>query len=173
LTENLRRFLDEVREAQQDYAAHLAARYEPGSPDLDDVDLDDDVSPGRCGQAFRELATSLGLPCPDELVALGDALETGRVWLGDWELLDPKEAVSIREFLSKAVAYAPALRAQAQMLPLFSRDGDRLLLGADGSISLFLWSGPREDHGPVAETLDDLLGLMLRGERLPFDPVGP
>ncbi|MFT3768405.1 MAG: hypothetical protein QM820_23400 [Minicystis sp.] len=60
-----------------------------------------------------------------------------RVYCG-WDLTAPEGAVSTREASRKWAVDSPCLRPRADMLPLFCRDGDWLLLDRDGAI--WLWS---------------------------------
>lgn len=140
MTENLRRFVDALPPWR-----------------------DDDPRAAPHGQAFRTAAEQLGVPCPDALVELGDAMATRQVWRDSWELLTPDDALETRAFLRRESVAAPCLAPRAEMLPLFVRDGDLLLLDKQGAIRLFSFSGAEYDHGVVAGSFDALLGRLLDG----------
>lgn len=120
------------------------------------------------GAEYQTLASSLGLPCPPELVLLGDALAGGRVFGGLWELETPESAVHTRKELLELAIDSPCLQPRAQMLPLFFRDGDSLLLDRDGSIWPWSHEIPTDDEGCVARSLDEALGMMLDEPEIEF-----
>ncbi|HEY0134457.1 MAG TPA: hypothetical protein VGB85_10265 [Nannocystis sp.] len=154
---NIDRFLDAVRKMREVWAKRP-----------EDEDEDEPTRPSPLGAEYQTLTSSLGLPCPPELVLLGDALADGRVFGDRWELNTPEGAVYTRKELQEWAIDSPCLRPRAQMLPLFGSDGDHLLLDRDGSIWPWSHEIPTDDEGCVARSLDEALGMMLDGPEIEF-----
>lgn len=128
--------------------------------------------PGQaCGSEYQALASSLSIPCPPELVVLGDALVEMSIWVGPWELGDPTAARADRAHLVALTANAPCLAPRSAMLPLFGRDGDLLLLDGVGAVWCFSHDTFAYDHGMVAPSLDVLLGRLLDGPEIPYGNI--
>ncbi len=134
---------------------------------------DEDSEPaGPQGKAYEALAARSGIPCPAELVVLGDALTDARIIAGAWELLAAEAAESSQAALGTLVSSTPCLRPRANMLPLFTRDGDLLLLGADGAVRLFQHESWEYDYGLVATSIDELLVRLLKPEPIETNGLG-
>jgi hypothetical protein len=124
--------------------------------------------PGKClGAAWRELCARRGVPCPTELVALGDALSTHSVFLGDVPLDLPDDSTldaltADDPLLRTFAAEAPCLEPLTRMAVLGSRDGDLLLLAADGSLRTWsvAWGAPYDDV-VLATSLLEFMTLQL------------
>lgn len=116
------------------------------------------------GAEWRALCAELGVPCPDGVVRIGDAMAhlwpfltieiEGRVI--SYEPLTPGAARSHRAYLESIVSRHPTLAPRAAMLPLFGLDGDVLLLDAAGLVHTF-WFYEEERTAVVADSLADLL----------------
>jgi hypothetical protein len=112
------------------------------------------------------------VPCPETLVALGEAQAERWLYLGDVPLDDvgsTGDDALVRSFAEQA----PCLVPLTHMVVLGSRDGDLLLLAADGSIRTWsvAWGAPYDDV-VLAASLDQLIEeMVLRpqdlAERLP------
>ncbi|MFO0554271.1 MAG: hypothetical protein U0271_38175 [Polyangiaceae bacterium] len=113
-----------------------------------------------CGAAWRELAAEVGVPCPDALVLLGDAMAERYVYFRfrrhQFAMFYPEDARSEREHLSNMATKWTELAPFAAMLPIFGEDGDSLLLDNHGQVWFLLHddSPPQE---PVAPNLDSVL----------------
>ncbi|HEY0133970.1 MAG TPA: hypothetical protein VGB85_07815 [Nannocystis sp.] len=132
----------------------------------DDVKEEQATYPRRLGAEYQALTSSLGMPCPPELVLLGDELADVSVFCGLWELAGPEGAVATREEFQERAVQSPCLRPRADMLPLFGYDGDWLLLDRHGAIWLWSHEIPTDDVGCVARSLDELLGRLLDGPEI-------
>lgn len=113
------------------------------------------------GAAYRAFASEIGVPCPDSLVVLADAMATRGVYHAGWGLLALEDARGSHAWLKSLVADHPCMAPRAAMLPVLGRDGDLLLIHRDGSTWLFELSGGQCDHGPVAPTFDALLDRLF------------
>ena len=125
------------------------------------------------GPAWRELCAELGVPCPDLLVALGDAMADVCCYFEidgeSYAMLTPREARDARADLTKwATTTIPALAVPAAMLPVFGEDGT-LLIAADGRI--YRQGFEESDRCDlVADNLGELLDLAAPGA---LNPEGP
>jgi hypothetical protein len=130
------------------------------------------VEPGLSlarGAAWRDAASELGIACPAELAVLGDEQAGRFVCVGGWEMLDPDSALQARQTIVEMARAMPCLAPQAAMLPLFTADGDLLLLAGDGAVRrCSLASGAlNEDHGVVTKSFAALLDALALGAPLP------
>lgn len=114
-------------------------------------------------ERWRRAAATLGVPCPPALVLLAAAQDHRRIFASPWELLEPEGALAAHGEIEVLARTMPCLAPHAQMLPLFTADGDLLLLGQDGAIRrCSLASGALAyDHGVVTPSLAALLDAML------------
>ena len=112
------------------------------------------------GDAWRACAASAGVPCPQALFELGEAMADHLISIHvddhGWELLTPDDAMARARSLRSLAAQFPALAARTEMLPIFGEDGDLLLLATDGVIHRFTHDGWETD-GVVARSLEELL----------------
>ena len=114
--------------------------------------------PTPYGEAWRALTKELGLPCPEALVQLGDAMAHQFVYFRfrghQYAMLTPKQAGRKREYLIELAE--PELEPFTRMIPVFSEDGDHLMLDAKGAF----WALPHDDsppEKPAVKSLDVLL----------------
>jgi hypothetical protein len=118
------------------------------------------ATPTRYGEAWRALAAEAGVPCPEALVELGDAMAEQFIYFRfrghQYAMLTPTGAREERRFLSElATSYREVVPFTA-MLPLFGEDGDHLLLDANGA----LWALPHDDAPPPAPAVSSLEALL-------------
>jgi hypothetical protein len=114
----------------------------------------------RWGAAWRALCDEAGVPCPDALVLLGDAMHAHTIYFSfeghSYRMLSPEEAHDERVFLAQMAIEFPILTPWKDLLPVFGEDGDLLLLDREGAVHALPhddWeSGARVAHG-----LEDLL----------------
>jgi hypothetical protein len=119
------------------------------------------------GSAWRALANEVGIPCPDALVVLGDAMAERLLYFAfgsprrhQYEMLTPEDARDRRALLARLAHDFGELTPYTQMLPVFGQDGDLLLLDPSGAVHVWFhddWSG----SGRVASSLDDLLAHAM------------
>src|SRR5262249_21773241 len=126
--------------------------------------------PPPSGEAWQELAAEVGVPCPPELSALGDVQAARRIWAGSWEVLEPASVASERKLIRDFAGHAPCLLPLTRWLPLFTSDGDLLLLDHDGAVRRRSvdYGTPYHDYGTVATSLADMLDAFLRRECRPL-----
>lgn len=117
------------------------------------------------GATWRERADALGLACPSSLVGLGEAQRGGRIFFGRWELLEPETLDDLFAHLRDVAASAPCLAPWTRMLPLFTADGDLLVLSRDGAIrrASVASASVYEQDADLAPSLDGLLERFLAG----------
>lgn len=128
---------------------------------------------------WRHAAEVLAIPCPPELAVLGEEQDRRAIFAGAWELFDPDGALREHASLAALARTMPCLTPHARMLPLFSADGELLLLGRDGAIRrCSLTSGALPyDHGIVVPSLAALLEAFVEGRPRPglsswYEPHG-
>lgn len=117
------------------------------------------------GVTWRARADALGIACPASLVALGEAQRRGRIFFRRWELLEPDALDDLFAHLREVVAMAPCLAPWTRMLPLFTADGDLLVLSREGVIRRASLASANifEHDAELAPSLDDLLERFLAG----------
>src|SRR5262249_27904757 len=119
----------------------------------------------RWGSGWRDLCASVDVPCPDELVVLGDAMEHAYVQIycptsrHTYEMLTPEEAREQLAWVAESAGIEPERATRVGMVPVLGVDGHLLLLAADGSIHELLWDDPTDRV--VAASLAEL----IRGTR--------
>lgn len=144
-----------------DLVARLLERFELPFRDAGEVEA-------RAGGAtWRERADALGLACPASLVALGEAQRGGRIFFGRWELLTPETLDGLFAHLRDVAASAPCVEPWTRMLPLFTADGDLLVLSREGAIrrASVASASVYEHDADLAPSLDGLLERFLAGSR--------
>jgi hypothetical protein len=118
------------------------------------------------GDAWRALCAELGIGCPGELAALGEAMADVYVCIDvadhGYEMLTPEQAREERAFLATCVAHSPSLATRAGMLPVFGQDGDLLLLASDGRVHALAHDDPDTDE-VVAASLAKLVAIARPG----------
>ncbi|NOK34973.1 NAD(P)-binding domain-containing protein [Corallococcus exercitus] len=87
------------------------------------------------GDAWRRQYAEWRLPCPDGLAELADGAGEVLIDIGGWGLYEPQADTDLREGLRRDVSTAHLTEMVA---PLFGRDGDLLLLDAEGRVHLWL-----------------------------------
>lgn len=127
------------------------------------------------GPSWRALCEELALPCPELVVALGDAMADVFLYFAidghTYAMLTPEEARHEHAFLNTMAASYPYLLAPAAMLPVFGEDGDLLLIAADGRVHAL---GHEEWNRceVVAGSLTELLDRAVEGALNPPAPDG-
>jgi hypothetical protein len=118
------------------------------------------------GAAWRELCAELGVACPDELVALGDAMAEVYVYVDvdghAYAMLTPEQARDERAFLATCVTHSPSLTTRTCMVPVFGEDSDLLLLAQDGRVHALAHDDPSTDE-VVAASLAELVAIAQPG----------
>lgn len=116
--------------------------------------------------AWRAAAQRLGWECPPELLELSRTPYL--LYVGGWEFCPAPRGDyqdPILALFARTSCRAPLVR----MLPVFGKDGDRLMLASDGAIRR--WSGDvfalAYDHGLVASSFAELLEAMIAREPTP------
>jgi predicted dinucleotide-binding enzyme len=97
-------------------------------------DSEEDFSFEPFGDDGRRQLSEWRLPCPEGLVALADGGAEALLDFGGWRLSYPENAAESREWFQSHSGTAHL----GQMARLFIRDGDMLLLDAEGRIHLYL-----------------------------------
>lgn len=131
--------------------------------------LGDDEPLAPAADRWEEIAHALDVPCPPELLALGDAQARRVIFAGPWELLDPAGARAVHDTIAGLARTMPCLAPHAKMLPVFTADGDVLLLARDGvARRCSLASGALPyDYSGVAPSFAALLDGFSEGRPLP------
>jgi len=117
----------------------------------------------RWGAAFAAYLDEVDIPAPAALIELADAMHDVYVHLGGaggWVLVLPEESRATRLFLQGFAVRYPELAARGEMVPVFSPDGDLLLLAREGKIYGCTHDGWESD-GVVAESFDALLEAFI------------
>ena len=113
------------------------------------------------GAAWGTYLESLGIEGPASLFELGDAMADHYINVRGWLLLSPEQARDERAMLGRLTAQFPPTWPYATMVPVFSRDGDLLLLSPDGRVLQWLHDAFEDDPKVVAATLDALIETWL------------
>lgn len=112
----------------------------------------------RWGAAWRVLAEEALITCPEDLVVLGDAMESQFIYFEFLEhayaMLTPENARRERRFLAESARQYGTLD-RSTMLPIFGQDAALLLLAADGIHAME--HDAMEDDEIVATSISDLL----------------
>lgn len=117
----------------------------------------------RWGAAYAAYFDEVGIAPPTALIDLADAMADVYVHLtgaDGWVLVLPEESRDSRRFLQKFALQFPDLAERGEMVPVFGKDGDLLLLARDGRIHGFTHDG-WENDGVVAESFDALLEAFI------------
>jgi hypothetical protein len=157
----------------------LVRRFLDLVPHVPNEDVGDQDPPGATSARWRELAEALGVPCAPELLALAEEQARRAIFASPWELLDPASARAEHRTITDLARTWPCLAPQSRMLPIFTADGDLLLLARDGAIRrCSLTSGALPfDHGVVVPTFAALLEAFVDERSLPglsswYEPRG-
>jgi len=113
------------------------------------------------GAAWRTYLESLGIEGPASLFELGDAMADHYIDVRGWVLQSPEQAREARAMLGRLAAQFPPTWPYDAMVPVFSQDGDLLLLSSDGRVLEWLHDAFEDDPKVVAATLDALLEAWL------------
>lgn len=111
--------------------------------------------------AWEEHLARRGFPAPEAFLALLDEEGEHLLDFGGWGVLSPEASAYYAGLFAESHDPLPMDGVYGAMVPLFCRDGDLLLLAADGAVYGYLHDGDTEVEPPVAPSFEALLRTLL------------